>query len=243
GVQPHVVEAAEVDEAHRRWAALVTVGLVDPLECAWGRRPVRFARRRWAAPLGDLDGVAAPAPAVGRGVDGRWPPTRGGGAQPRGGAAAGDGAGWWWPSVPAVAVVPHRTEDLWRALAVLCAPPVAALLAAQGAGSGMGRGTMRISARSLREVALPVDEVAWSAAADLLAARFPPDTRVGEALTAGRPTTTADSEARPAPAWRTAERRVDLEEFGRLMCRAYGQPLEDVLPWWLAGLPDADRRR
>ena len=53
GLVPAVVEGGD-------GPALVTSGLVDPGRCAWGERPVTFARRRFGRPTVDLARLSAP---------------------------------------------------------------------------------------------------------------------------------------------------------------------------------------
>ena len=53
GLVPAVVEGGD-------GPALVTSGLVDPGRCAWGQRPVTFAKRRFARPTVDLARLSAP---------------------------------------------------------------------------------------------------------------------------------------------------------------------------------------
>lgn len=147
-------------------APLVTSGAVDWAACAWGRRPVRYAKQRWHAPVVDLARLAAGAPPAAR----RWVErTRGPklvvATQTRVVEATVDVEGTWVPSVPALAVVPHDPGDLWRLAAAVLSPAASAWLARRGAGTGLDRASLKVAGPDLAELPLPVDACAWDAAA------------------------------------------------------------------------------
>jgi hypothetical protein len=111
------------------------------------------------------------------------------------------------PVTPVVSVEPHDPADVWRLLAALCSPSVAARMAAEHLGSGRSPGTLRCSAAALARVPLPIDQAAWERGA-LLARRV----------------TDADG----------GTRGDLLRRLGRTMCEAHGVPAdEDLLGWWL----------
>ncbi|HMQ26472.1 MAG TPA: N-6 DNA methylase, partial [Acidimicrobiales bacterium] len=70
GLVPHVREATGAP-AER---PLITTGLIDLAGCGWGERPARYAKARWAAPVVDLETLAADDPALARWVDDRLVP-------------------------------------------------------------------------------------------------------------------------------------------------------------------------
>lgn len=152
-------------------APLVTSGTIDWATCAWGQRPVRFAKRRWQAPVVDLARLGPGVPAAAR----RWVsrtrvPKLVVASQTRVVEAAVDVAGRWVPSVPTVAVVPHDPHDLWRLAAAVLAPAATAWLAARTGGTGLDRGVLKVAAPDLVALPLPADDEAWQAAAAALAA-------------------------------------------------------------------------
>ena len=55
---------------------LITSGLIEPDECLWGRRPVRFAKQRYAAPRVDVSSAVTGAAAMGRHTAGAEDPDR-----------------------------------------------------------------------------------------------------------------------------------------------------------------------
>ncbi len=188
---------------------LVTSGLIDPLVCHWGHVPASFARRRWEAPIVDVDRLAVGAPAVARWAALRRQPKVLVAAQTKLVEAAVDVHGCWYPSTPTVAVHPDPGA-LWKVAAVLTAPPVSAWLAAKLAGAAMASGRIRLPAREVAQIPCPPDAAAW--AEGELRAR-------------------AATEAPDVPS-----RRSHLLELGRVMAEAYGSP-SGVTEWWAENLP------
>jgi N-6 DNA Methylase len=166
GLVPAVRESAPGD-APGAVAPLVTSGVLDWGTCAWGARPVRFAKRRWQAPVVDLDRLAAGgARAAGRWVERTRKPKVVVATQTRTLEPAVDVDGTWVPSVPALAVMPHDPDDLWHLGAALAAPAAAVWLARRAAGTGLERSALRVSGPDLAALPLPPDRAAWGRAAD-----------------------------------------------------------------------------
>jgi hypothetical protein len=146
-------------------APLVTAGAVDWGRSAWGVRPVRFAKRSWAAPVVDLARIEAEgSPAASRWVARTRGPKLVVATQTRVVEVAVDESGEWVPSVPVVAVVPHDAGDLWPLAAALAAPAATAWLFRRAPGAALTRGALKIASRDIAELPLPADAVAWKAA-------------------------------------------------------------------------------
>lgn len=156
GLVPHVSEGAG--------APLVTCGLIDPLRCRWGEAQTRFGGRRWTRPALDLDALAAADPGLAGWVGARLVPKVVVATQTRVIEAAVDRRGEWVPSVPLVAVE-APSEQLWEVAAVLTAPAMSALALLDAWGTGMASDTVRLSARQLLALPLPLDRARWRAAA------------------------------------------------------------------------------
>ncbi|WP_183095365.1 N-6 DNA methylase [Nocardioides stalactiti] len=176
GLVPHVSDGGP-------GTPLITSGLIEPGACEWGRRPTRFARQRYDAPVVDVDGLRAADARLGAWAASRLVPKVLVAGQGRVIEAVVDETGAWLPSVPVLSVVPHDPADLWRVLAVLLAPPVVADAAARYVGTGLTPGSIKISARQLAALPLPLDGGAWVRGADLA--------RAGEIAEAGRAMTEA----------------------------------------------------
>jgi hypothetical protein len=150
-------------------APLVTSGALDWAACAWGERPIRFAKRRWHAPVVDLRLLATDArPVARRWVERTRVPKLAVATQTRVVEAAVDVEGTWVPSVPALAVVPVDPDDLWRLAAALLSPAATAWLVCRAAGTGLDQGALKVAGRDLAALPLPVDGAAWDAAAAAL---------------------------------------------------------------------------
>jgi hypothetical protein len=135
---------------------LVTTGLIDAGHCAWGERPARFAKRRFAAPRVDLEALGRDDPALAEWARGQLRPKVLVASQTKVIEAAVDAAGTWIPSVPVVSVHPRRVDDLWAVAAVLLAPPVSAWAAHRHLGSGLGPTSLRLRASEVLDLPLPL---------------------------------------------------------------------------------------
>jgi N-6 DNA Methylase len=163
GLVDVVREHAAGDEAT---APLVTSGLIDWLGCSWGRRPARFAKHTWRAPVVDLAALdRAGAPAARRWVARARVPKLLVAAQTRVVEAVVDAAGSWVPSVPVLSVVPHDPADLWRLAAAVASPAAAAWLLGRAPGTALARGALKVAAPDLLALPLPADRGAWDEAA------------------------------------------------------------------------------
>ena len=160
-VREHADAAEHADGA----APLVTSGAVDWAACAWGDRPIRYAKRRWTAPVVDL-GLLPDAPTIAR----RWVartrvPKLVVATQTRVVEAAVDVEGVWVPSVPTLAVLPTDTDELWRLAAAVLSPAATAWFARRSAGTGLDRGALKVTGPDLTDLPLPTDAIAWDTAA------------------------------------------------------------------------------
>ena len=151
-------------------APLVTSGALDWAACSWGERPVRYARRRWHAPVVDLDRLVASPPVAQRWVARCRAPKLVVGTQTRVVEAAVDAVGTWVPSVPALAVVPHDPGDVWRLAAAVLAPAATAWLAHRSVGTALDRAALKVAKPDLAALPLPADAAAWDAATTALRA-------------------------------------------------------------------------
>jgi hypothetical protein len=155
--------ARDVDGGH----PLVTSGLIDPGSIAWGRRTARIGGRRFDRPTVDIDDLDE---RLARWVRARLVPKVLLATQTRVLEAAADPEGSYVPLTPVVAVEPHDPGDVWRLAAALTSPEATAWALRHYGGTGLGRGTIRLSARQVLDVPLPGDEGAWVAATDALRA-------------------------------------------------------------------------
>jgi hypothetical protein len=163
GLVAAVRERAPGDDAT---VPLITSGLIDWLGCSWGRRPARFAKRTWRAPVVDL----AELETVGGRAARRWVerarvPKLLVATQTRVVEAAVDPVGSWVPSVPVVAVVPHDPADLWRVAAAVASPAATAWLLGRAPGTALARDAIKVAAPDLLALPVPAEREAWDEAA------------------------------------------------------------------------------
>ncbi|MGH9275625.1 MAG: N-6 DNA methylase [Acidimicrobiales bacterium] len=150
-------------------APLVTCGLIGLGSSAWGAKPVRFAKQRWARPDVDVDAARQASTRIGSWLERVQRPKVVVASQTRVLEGAADREGTWVPSTPALSVVPTDPADVDRVAAVLCAPPVAAWALRRAVGTGLSPDAIRVSAGLLADVPLPTGARAWATATSLLA--------------------------------------------------------------------------
>lgn len=170
GLVPLVAEADEVGP-EARCHPLVTAGVLDWGRSAWGQRASRFAKRSWTAPVVDLARRDDPAvdaalpPGCRRWLAHTSRPKVVVATQTRVVELAVDADGCWVASVPTVVVVPHDVDDLWLLAAAMASPSATAWLARRAPGVALTRHALKVSARDLSALPLPVDRPAWDEAA------------------------------------------------------------------------------
>ena len=138
---------------------LITSGLIEPNECWWGRRTVRFAKQRFAAPRVD---VSLLSPALRRWATQRLVPKILIANQTRRIEAVIDRDGVWLPSVPVITCVTDRLDDV---AAVLHSDQATEWVRYHAAGSGLSATSVRLTARLLASIPLPEAMVATPSAA------------------------------------------------------------------------------
>jgi hypothetical protein len=197
---------------------VLTSGLVDPGGTGWGVRSARLAGRRLDAPVLDLAAAASsPEKRLRAAVSVRSRPKVVLATQSRVLEAVVDDDGRWWPSVPLVTILLRDeiddVEHRWMVAAALMAPPVTAWALCVAGGTALTPTAVKLAARQVLEVPLPIDDDLWRRAAAALR-----------------------EAARAAP---TGPDLDDLTAVGATMCDAYGLPgttAEQVTAWWRARL-------
>ena len=144
---------------------LVTAGLIDPGRCSWGRRPVRFAGRRYGAPRVDVAGLSAPLRAW---AARRLVPKLLLATQTSVLEACADERGELLPGVPVISVVPHDPAHGWPLTAAACSPVASAWAARLSLGAGLSATAVRLRAGQVGDLPLPPRP--WDAGVDALRA-------------------------------------------------------------------------
>ncbi len=200
GIVPYVREGGGPHQ-------LVTCGTIDPLTSLWGQRPVRFAKRTWAAPTVDAAALRADAPALRSWLDARTVPKVLVATQTRIVECTVDVDGSCVPCVPVVTVVP-APDHLWRVAAALSAPVVTRLALRSYRGAARSIDAIKLSAQQIAALPLPADPDAWERA-----------TALATVLASGR---------RSTDQWRA---------FAVAANAAYGIDDAGLVAWWLDRLP------
>lgn len=209
GVAPFMVDDPGDALDPIRFPPLVTVGLVDPAACYWGRRRTRHHGCPWEAPRVDRERLEAESD-LGPWARARLVPKVVVATQTRVVEAAVDVTGAWLPSTPLISVVAPAVR-LWHAAAALLAPPVTAWALRRWGGTALAAGGLKLSAAQIRAIPSPRVSPAWDAAADAV-----------------RHATGAADEA---------ERQRWLLVAATESSRAYGVDDPALLQWWEARLP------
>ncbi len=196
---------------------LVTVGMIDPLRSRWGDALFRVGGTRVTSPRVRLEQLDAASPGVARWARARLRPKVLVATQTRIVEAVADPRGRCIPMTPTISVEPIDDRiDVWRLVAALGAPPVAAAAVRDHLGSGRSTAAIRWSARGVSKVPLPTHMGSWERGAAL--AR---ELSEGAGRCSG-----------------TARRLELLGAFGAVMTEAYGMDRDDpVLAWWSMRLP------
>ena len=201
---------------------LVTVGMIDPVQLRWGRAAHRVGGRSVHAPTVDLDALGAASPRVAGWVRDRLRPKVLVATQTKVVEAVPDPAGTLVPMTPTISVEPLGDAiDVWHLTAALSAPPVAAAAVLGHLGAGRSSDSLRWSARSLLDAALPVVRDRWDEGADLVRRIWALDAD-GNAADAGRVHGPVHG-----------SRHELLDRLGAVMAEAHGlAPDDPVVAWW-----------
>ncbi len=168
-VVPSAEEPHAAGDPGTRLPRLLSVGMIDPVQCRWALGEHRIAGRRIRAPRVDLDELAHRHPRVGRWAAARLVPKVLVATQTKVVEALADPDGDAVPLTPVISVepLPGAGLDVWHLVAALSAPPVAAAAVREHVGAGRSSGVLRWSARAVLQAALPVDDELWARGAAL----------------------------------------------------------------------------
>lgn len=210
GFVPYLTECSsnvELGQPATIEAPLITVGMIDVAEIGWGKRSFRFAKRQVERPGIDLEALAKGDPTLARWTRDRLRPKVLVATQTRVVEAWVDDAGATVPATPVIAVEPtsDHPATLWKLAAVLTAPAVSAWLVASNFGTALALHALKLSARDLLAIPLPVNDEAWDQASELLRSCGPDGLR--------------DAEAR--------------RSFAELMNDAYHIDDPSITDWWI----------
>ncbi len=200
-----------VEEAHGRvpdgvgCAALVTVGLIEPADLLWGKRPTKFNKVSYNSPVVDLERLRIESD-LGDWATTRLVPKLLLATQTRVVEVVVDESGVLLPSVPVITVT---TQDisLWHAAVALMSPPITAWVAARYMGAALSIGALKLSASQVQNLPMPAASADWDRAAQMIRGATGPSS--------------------------SPERRQKLVDAGSLMCNAYRvADTDQLMNWW-----------
>lgn len=170
-----------VDAIDTRFPRLVSTRHVDLAHCSWGDRPVRLLFERYAAPRADRAALERDAK-MASWVRARLVPKVLVATQTKVLEAVVDEQGAWLPVVPLLTVTPRAGVDagvdLWMLAAAIASPVATAEAARVSYGTALGANAIKLSAKQLLALPLPVDREAWRESALLFrGASCAPDAR------------------------------------------------------------------
>ena len=208
GLRGAIVERAQ--ELSSQFPRLVTTKHIGLAECTWGAVNVRVHGIKHVHPCVDRAALERDS-AMNAWVHTRLIPKILVATQTRVMEAWVDEEGSVLPLVPLLTVVARDDGecDLWMIAAALASPVIAARAVALYSGSALSSRAIKLSARQLVEMPLPIEQSAWQESAQLF------------------------RDASRAPD--LAQRNKILERYAHASIRAYGLgkvDLEDVLRFW-----------
>lgn len=140
---------------HDAGPQLITSGLIDPGRSWWGRRPITFAKQRFAAPRLDLDALD---PKMQRWASRRMVPKVLIANQTKIIEAVADPAGEVLPGVPVISAYPtgdNLEATAWEIAAVLTSPVASAWAWHRSAGTGLSADAIRLGPVVLADLPWP----------------------------------------------------------------------------------------
>lgn len=211
GLRGMVSEAPEEgpDAGH---VPLVTTGLIDPAASHWGRRTVRYDRRKWMRPQVDLHALARETK-LGPWADARLVPKILLATQTKVLEAYVDEIGELLPMTPLITVVPLDPDRLWHVAAAIASPVTTAIAAARYYGVARSSQAIKLAASQVLSLPAPQEGEHWDSAAEAFR--------------------TANETGDPH------KRSELLRESAIQSCRAYGCPQESIhrfMDWWIPRL-------
>jgi hypothetical protein len=220
GLAGFLVEEAALTVAATRedFPPVITSGLIDPACVLWGRVSTRVLKRAWVAPRVDRRRMEREGQ-LGGWMRQRLVPKVLLATQTRVMEAVADERGELLPCTPVITLTPRDPDDLWLLAAAVSSPVISAVALERYSGAAMTADAVKVSAKQVMGLPLPVRGSAWAQGAE----------RFREAM-----------QARDEHARRTA-----LEAFGLAMCGAYGlEPASAarVFQWWRERLEPRRRR-
>lgn len=204
GVSTAVVELEQSEES----PCLITTAHINFASCEWGEREVRFNKQVFRFPRIQLDSLDEKMSAW---AQSRLVPKVLLATQTKVLEVVVDERGVLLPSVPVLSIL-SNTENVWRVGAILSSPVLSLIAAQRHLGAGMSSEVLKLGAKDVANLPLPVDLEAWDEASCLFKSLY------------GRTANDRDS----ALLLRFAEATLDAFQV---------KERREILDWWISRLP------
>ena len=146
---------------------VITTGLIGWNRSHWGERPARLLGRSYQHPAVRVPAVLPRPELRGWLSDALYPKILVATQTPVIEAVV-DPFGELAPGVPVIRLLPHDANEVWLLAAALLAPATSAIAWWRHAGAGLSPRAIKLSAKQLAALPLPVNRAAWRAAATWL---------------------------------------------------------------------------
>ncbi len=143
---------------------VITTGLIGWNRSHWGERPARLLGRAYLHPAVRVPAVLPRPELRGWLSDALYPKILVATQTPVIEAVV-DPLGELAPGVPVIRLLPHDAHQVWMLAAALLAPATSAVAWWRHAGAGLSPKAIKLSARQVAALPLPVNRTAWRAAA------------------------------------------------------------------------------
>lgn len=227
----YALSTAAVDDperTHPELPMLISVGMIDLATTTWGQIGRKIGGTKFLAPRVDLEALQRNEPRISNWVQQRRVPKVLVATQTKVIEAVCDPTGDMVPLTPVVSVEPRTSAVSECALiaAVLNSPVASAWAVAQFLGTGLSAASVRLSAKSILTIPLPIHQDVWHHAAELLdTLHNQPASHIGSHT---------DNQSLGGHDSRSPDDTFEaFDTFGSLMCAAYGiTNTNEVMAWW-----------
>lgn len=155
--------STRVQDPDEQRARVITSGLIEPAECAWGERTARIHKQRWSNPVATIPrGHTLTAWATKRLVPKLLLAT-----QTRVLEVLADVQGTYLPITPVISIYTHKETEqaLYRVAAAIGSPLCVALAAQRACGTALSINAIKLAAKDVLQLPVPINPIAWDQAA------------------------------------------------------------------------------
>ena len=165
GLSGFIVEHAD-NMSDKHYPPLITTGMIDPALNRWGVRPSRILKSTWQAPRINRQAMDETG-TLSEWIDKRCTPKLLIATQSRVIELIVDEPGTMLPCMPVLTVTPKDTAKMWHIASVLGSPVACATAMSRYSGTALTTDAIKLAAKQLLKLPIPIQSNAWDHAADL----------------------------------------------------------------------------